>query len=101
MAAAAVVAAESQFQYVATSQKPTAISHCVVGNFTSPTELNHILAKVTRIELHSITPDGLVPVYDVGIYGRIAALALIRLHVSHGRLDTTAIYAQWRRGCCL
>ena len=58
--------------YAATSQKPTSISHVAVGALTSPTALNLVLATTTRVEVHAVTRDGLVPVCDVGVYGRIA-----------------------------
>ncbi|KAK0579707.1 hypothetical protein LWI29_030159 [Acer saccharum] len=50
-----------------------------VGNFTAPQELNLILAKCTRIEIHLLTPQGLQPMLDVPIYGRIATLELFAL----------------------
>lgn len=67
------------YHYVATSAKPSAVSHAVVGHFTAPDELNLVIAKSTRLELHTITPDGLQPLYDVPVYGRIAAMRLVRL----------------------
>jgi DNA damage-binding protein 1 len=30
--------------YVVTAQKPTAVSHAIVGHFTSPTDINLIVA---------------------------------------------------------
>ena len=36
--------------YVVTAHKSTAVTHTVVGNFTSPTDLNLIVGKHTRIE---------------------------------------------------
>ena len=64
--------------YVVTAQKPTMVTHSVVGQFTSEEDTNLIIAKSTRLELHRVTADGLAPVFDVGIYGRIAALELFR-----------------------
>lgn len=32
------------YNYVVTAHKPTAVTHAVVGNFTSPTDLNLITA---------------------------------------------------------
>ena len=73
------MSSSSQYNYVVTAQKPTAVSHSVVGHFTSPTELSLIIAKYTRIEIHLLTPDGLQPLLDVPVYGRIATLELFSL----------------------
>jgi hypothetical protein len=44
-AAAAAAAAEmSVWNYVVTAHKPTSVSHSCVGNFTSPNQLNLIVA---------------------------------------------------------
>ena len=32
------------FNYVVTAHKPTAVTHAVVGNFTSPSDVNLIVA---------------------------------------------------------
>uniref|UniRef100_A0A1J3CXS5 DNA damage-binding protein 1 n=1 Tax=Noccaea caerulescens TaxID=107243 RepID=A0A1J3CXS5_NOCCA len=70
----------SSWNYVVTAHKPTSVTHSCVGNFTSPQELNLIVAKCTRIEIHLLTPQGLQPMLDVPIYGRIATLELFRPH---------------------
>uniref|UniRef100_A0A2P2KL79 Uncharacterized protein MANES_06G061000 n=3 Tax=Rhizophora mucronata TaxID=61149 RepID=A0A2P2KL79_RHIMU len=70
----------SVWNYVVTAQKPTNVTNSCVGNFTSPQELNLIIAKCTRIEIHLLTPQGLQPMLDVPIYGRIATLELFRPH---------------------
>ncbi|CAL9145369.1 unnamed protein product [Musa hybrid cultivar] len=70
----------SVWNYVVTAHKPTNVTHSCVGNFTSPQELNLIIAKCTRIEIHLLTPHGLQPMLDVPIYGRIATLELFRPH---------------------
>ncbi|CAN1823279.1 DNA damage-binding protein 1 [Linum perenne] len=70
----------SVWNYVVTAHKPTNVTHSCVGNFTSPQELNLIIAKCTRIEIHLLTPQGLQPLLDVPIYGRIATLELFRPH---------------------
>ncbi|GMY38038.1 DNA damage-binding protein 1a [Fagus crenata] len=70
----------SIWNYVVTAHKPTNVTHSCVGNFTSPQELNLIIAKCTRIEIHLLTPQGLQPMLDVPIYGRIATLELFRPH---------------------
>ncbi|WOL18645.1 DNA damage-binding protein 1 [Canna indica] len=70
----------SVWNYAVTAHKPTSVTHSCVGNFTSPQELNLIIAKCTRIEIHLLTPHGLQPMLDVPIYGRIATLELFRPH---------------------
>ncbi|KAG6404983.1 hypothetical protein SASPL_132562 [Salvia splendens] len=49
----------SVWNYVVTAHKPTNVTHSCVGNFTSPQELNLIIAKCTRIEIHLLSPQGL------------------------------------------
>ncbi|XP_074660868.1 DNA damage-binding protein 1-like [Tubulanus polymorphus] len=64
--------------YVVTAHKPTAVNACVTGNFTSCSDLNLIIAKSTRMEIYVVTPEGLRPIKEVGIYGRIAVMELFR-----------------------
>ncbi|KAH8956048.1 hypothetical protein BDL97_07G017700 [Sphagnum fallax] len=68
----------SGWNYVVTAHKPTNVTHSCVGNFTNPQELNLIIAKCTRIEIHLLTAAGLQTMLDVPIYGRIATLELFR-----------------------
>ena len=70
---------EMAYNYVVTAQPPTAVFRSLVGNFTAKTDLNLIVAHSTRIELFLLTPEGLVAVSDVGLYGRVATMELIRL----------------------
>ena len=67
------------YNYVVTAQPPTAVFHSLVGNFTGPNDLNLIVAHSTRVELFLLTPEGLQPLSDVGIYGRVATMELLRL----------------------
>lgn len=68
----------SVWNYVVTAHKPTNATHSCVGNFTGSQELNLIIAKCTRIEIHLLTAQGLQPMLDVPIYGRIATLELFK-----------------------
>lgn len=52
------------------------------GNFTSPTDLNLLVAKVSRLEMYLVTPEGLRPMKEVGLYGRVAKMKLFRPPVS-------------------
>ena len=58
-------------------------SYYFPGNFTSPDDLNLIIAKNTRMEIYVVTPEGLRPVKEIGIYGRIAVIELFRPPVSN------------------
>ncbi|KAE8747775.1 hypothetical protein FOCC_FOCC005387 [Frankliniella occidentalis] len=64
--------------YVVTAHKPTAVTACVTGNFTSPDDLNLILAKNTRLEIYLVTPEGLRPLKEVGLYGKVAVMKFFR-----------------------
>ncbi|XP_026318053.1 DNA damage-binding protein 1 [Hyposmocoma kahamanoa] len=66
------------YHYVVTAQKPTAVTACVTGNLTSPTDLNLLVAKVSRLEMYLVTPEGLRPMKEVGLYGRVAKMKLFR-----------------------
>jgi len=66
------------WNYVITAQKPTSVSHCLTGNFTSPSELNLIIAKWTRIEIFTVNNEGLSPLHDVPLFGRVASMELFR-----------------------
>ncbi|GLE04253.1 hypothetical protein PINS_up013164 [Pythium insidiosum] len=66
------------FHYVATAQKPTSVTHALTAAFTGPNDRNLLLAKSTRFEVHAVTPDGLVPLHDVALYGRIIVFETFR-----------------------
>ncbi|XP_013110760.1 DNA damage-binding protein 1 [Stomoxys calcitrans] len=68
----------SQYHYVVTAQKPTAVVACVTGNFTSPTDLNLIIARNSQLEIDLVTPEGLRPLKEVNIYGQITVMKHFR-----------------------
>ncbi|KAL4429821.1 hypothetical protein ABPG77_010938 [Micractinium sp. CCAP 211/92] len=68
----------AQFNYVVSAAKPSSVQHSAVGHFTSTEDLNLVISKSTRLEVHKLTPEGLQGVLDVPLYGRIAALQLFR-----------------------
>ncbi|KAF6102934.1 damage specific DNA binding protein 1 [Phyllostomus discolor] len=70
------------YNYVVTAQKPTAVNGCVTGHFTSAEDLNLLIAKNTRLEIYVVTAEGLRPVKEVGMYGKIAVMELFRPKVS-------------------
>ncbi|XP_058813684.1 DNA damage-binding protein 1 [Topomyia yanbarensis] len=64
--------------YIVTAQKPTAVTACVTGNFTTSSDLNLIVAKSSRLEIYLVTPEGLRPIKEIGINGKIAVMKLFR-----------------------
>uniref|UniRef100_A0A4W5MVZ4 DNA damage-binding protein 1 n=1 Tax=Hucho hucho TaxID=62062 RepID=A0A4W5MVZ4_9TELE len=66
------------YNYVVTAQKPTAVNACITGHFTSAEDLNLLIAKNTRLEIYVVTAEGLRPVKEVGMYGKIAVMELFR-----------------------
>ncbi|GFX77483.1 DNA damage-binding protein 1 [Trichonephila clavipes] len=66
------------YNYVVTAHKPTGVGACATGNFTSPEDLNLVLAKNTRLEIYLVSPEGLRPIKEISIYGRITVMKLFR-----------------------
>jgi len=66
------------YNYIVTANKASAVSNSVAGNFTSPNDINLITAKLSRLEISKVTPDGLKLMREVGVYGRIEAIRLFR-----------------------
>lgn len=66
------------FNYIVTANKASAVSNSVSGNFTGPDDINLITAKLSRLEISRVTPDGLKFVRDFGVFGRIESIKLFR-----------------------
>ena len=66
------------YMYVVTAQRSTATNVAVTSNFTSPTDLNLILAKNSKIEIHTVTPEGLRHYMDLDINGCVTCLQSFR-----------------------
>eukprot|EP00871_Galdieria_phlegrea_P002229 jgi/Galph1/3006/GphlegSOOS_G1662.1 len=66
------------YSYVVTAHKSSAVTHAAVGPFLSPTGRDLILAKCTRLEIYSLSSEGLTPVIELPIYGRISVMKLCR-----------------------
>ena len=66
------------YAYVVSAQKPTCTTHAFVGNFTAPDDVNLIVARSTRLEIHKLTEEGLDTMFSVDIYGRIATMNLFK-----------------------
>eukprot|EP00878_Enallax_costatus_P005870 GHUV01006158.1.p1 GENE.GHUV01006158.1~~GHUV01006158.1.p1 ORF type:complete len:800 (+),score=216.97 GHUV01006158.1:186-2585(+) len=66
------------FNYCVTAHKPTAVRQCVVGSFTSGSDVNLIIGRSTQIDIQLLTPEGLKGVLTVPLYGVVSALNLFR-----------------------
>ncbi len=58
--------------YVVSAQKSTAVTCAATGNLTSDEDLNLLIAKTSRLELFTVTAEGLKPLQEIGIFGRLA-----------------------------
>lgn len=76
------------------AQKPTSVTHSILGRITSERDLNLIICKSTLIEVYKVTSDGLVFIKQVGIWGVCENLNLIKLRNENkdSILITTAKY---------
>lgn len=70
------------YNYIVTAHKATAVALSVTGNFTGPDDLNLIQAKGSNLAVSLVTSEGLKPVLDVDVFGRISAIQLFRPQVS-------------------
>ncbi|GJD12440.1 DNA damage-binding protein 1 [Galdieria sulphuraria] len=66
------------YNYVVTAHKASAVTHAAVGSFLSPNNRDLILGKCSRMEIYSLSSEGLVPVIELPIYGRISVMKLCR-----------------------
>eukprot|EP00775_Hariotina_reticulata_P011705 gene11705-11850_t len=66
------------YNYHVTAHRPTAVTHCAVGNFTGSSDVNLIIGRSTHIDIQMLTAEGLKGVLHVPIYGVISALKLFR-----------------------
>ena len=64
--------------YVVTAFKGTAVTAAQTGNFTGPEDINLVQAKGSSLVVNLVTPEGLKPLVDVNIYGRISLMQLFR-----------------------
>lgn len=65
------------YNYVVTAHKPSRVSHTSVGSFLGPNQRNLLVAKVTYIQVYSITIEGLVCVVELPINGAISVMQLM------------------------
>ena len=46
------------YNYVASAQQATIVTHALLGNFMAPSTYNLIIAKCSRIEVHTLEDGG-------------------------------------------
>lgn len=66
------------YNYIVTAHKATVVTNTLTGSFTGPDDLNLIQAKGSCLVINQITPEGVKPVLDISVFGRIAAMQLFR-----------------------
>ncbi|GAB5359336.1 hypothetical protein AAMO2058_000535400 [Amorphochlora amoebiformis] len=88
-----------EYNYVVTAHRPTAVTHALTCSFTGSSDRNLILAKSTYIEVKLITSEGLLPLIDIPLYGRIASMLAFRPSRSAKR-DQIFICTE-RHGICV
>lgn len=64
--------------YVVTAYKGTAVTGAQRGNFTGPEDINLIQACGSSLIVSVVTPEGLKPVANANVYGRISIMELFR-----------------------
>ena len=73
-------ASDDVHAYVVTAHRPSAVAQAVSAALTGADDINLIISKVTRIEIHKLAEGGLQGISDVPIYGRIACMR-VRMHL--------------------
>lgn len=64
--------------YIVSAQKPTVITHALTGNFFDKKQLQLVLARINRLEVLSITAEGLKSFSEIPVFGRIALIKVFR-----------------------
>uniref|UniRef100_A0A1I7XBW2 DNA damage-binding protein 1 n=1 Tax=Heterorhabditis bacteriophora TaxID=37862 RepID=A0A1I7XBW2_HETBA len=65
--------------YIVSAKKATVVTDAVVGNFTGrEDDINLIIAKINRIEILTVTAEGLKPMQEIPVFGRILTIRLFR-----------------------
>lgn len=49
-----------------------------VANFTSPTDRNLLVARFNRIDISLVTEEGLQPIKEIALYGKIEIMKVFR-----------------------
>lgn len=69
------------YNYIVTAHKATAVTATQTGSFTGPDDLNLLQAKGSSLVISQVTAEGLKPVLDVDLFGRIIAMQLLKPQV--------------------
>lgn len=64
--------------YVVTAYKPTSVTNALTGNFSAPKDLNLIQSRGNNLIVNVVTPEGLEPLVDVNINGRITIMQMFK-----------------------
>ena len=56
------------YNYVATCQKSTGVTHAFTAAFTEPEDLNLVVVTSSRLEVHALGPEGLLPVRGMCVF---------------------------------
>lgn len=49
-----------------------------LANFTSPTDRNLLVARFNRIDVSLVTEEGLQPIKEIALYGKIEIMKVFR-----------------------
>ena len=75
------------YNYIATAHKATAVTATHTGSFTGQDDLNLLQAKGSSLSISLVTAEGLKPVMDVDVFGRIISMQLFRPQVWGGERE--------------
>jgi len=50
----------------------------ILANFTSPTDRNLLVARFNRIDISLVTEEGLQPIKEIALYGKIEIMKVFR-----------------------
>lgn len=78
----------SKWNYIASAHKASAVAASLVANFTASDDRNLLIAKGSRIEVHSLAEDNVIPLHEFSLFGTV--LFLDKLH-SQGISDSLLI----------
>lgn len=68
-----------EYSYAASSHVASAVNFCFCCNFVCPSDSNLLVVKNNRIEVYSLTTEGLNLMVGTSLYGRITSISPLRL----------------------
>ena len=69
------------YNYLVTAHKGTAVTATQTGSFTGQGDLNLLQARGSSLSIGQVTAEGLKPVMDVDVFGRIISMQLFKPQV--------------------